>query len=327
MNVFQSGHGVNPGHGHTKYVEVKEAGESSAVVFPSIIAPAGERVIGALRTIAPVHIGEHTLWVGEDALFASNPRSDLSQSRLDDPVFIPALVRKAWQRLTYDSAPRGYYVSGLPAAWAADMEQCKRLAKRLRFAGIHKDDRIRIIAEPLGLIYSLLLDEHGERTDDLINYGRIGVVDFGHNTMDIIVVQGEVPLAATMETYALGTVGPLTKIRARINSAYDLSLSLYETDLAVQRGSVMVSGQTRCLTEDWYNPIAAAGVDAANQLAEVWKSGANLDLILVGGGGAALNALVAPTLARFPQAMVIPDAQMAIARGYAHLARRLARGL
>ncbi len=169
MHLFQSGHGVNPGHGYTKYVEVKGDGESSAIVFPSLIAPAGERVPGALRTIEPVHIGEQKWWVGEDALFTANPRSDLSQSRLDDPVFIPALVRKAWQKLTYDNAPRGYYVSGLPADWAADMEQCKRLAKCLRYAGVHKDDRIRIIAEPLGLIYSLLLDQHGGRTDDLIN--------------------------------------------------------------------------------------------------------------------------------------------------------------
>lgn len=327
MSLIQHGHGVNPGHGHTKYVQVKDKGESTSIVFPSLIAPAGDRVVGALRTIEPIRVGEHSWWVGDDALFAPNPRSDLSQSRLDDPVFIPALVRKAWQCLGTPTAPRGYYVSGLPAAWAADMEQCKRLAHRLRHAGVHPDDRIRIIAEPLGLIYSLLLDHHGERTDDLIHYGRIGVVDFGHNTLDIIVVQGEIPLAATMETYALGTAGPLAKIRARINATYDLALSLYETDLAVRRGHVTVSGRERPLPAGWETPIAATGDDAANQLAEVWKSGANLDLIVVGGGGAALEPLVAATLARFPQAERVPDGQMAIARGYAHLARRLARGL
>jgi hypothetical protein len=323
-----AGHGVNPGFGSMKYYRIPEGNLApDAVVFPSLIAPAGQRVIGALRTVEAVHVGETAWWVGDDALLDPNPRADRSQARLDDSTFIPALVRKAWDILGEGRSPRGYYVSCLPAAWASDFEMCKRLAGLLRYAGVHKDDRIRVVAEPLGLIYAHLLDAEGERTEDDLHELKVGVADFGHNTLDIIEVHREVPIEATMASYPLGTAGPLAAIRAKINATYDLSLSLWETDQAVRQSAVMVAGRGRPLPAGWDTPLIQTGAAAAAQLAEAWKSAAHLDVILVGGGGVECEPLVAATLERFPHARTVDDGQIAIAKGCAHLARRLARGL
>ncbi|NJO83639.1 MAG: hypothetical protein HC828_13095 [Blastochloris sp.] len=56
---------------------------------------------------------------------------------------------------------------------------------------------------------------------------------------------------------------------------------------------------------------------------ETWGSGAQFDAILIGGGGAEVEPLVAAIQKRFAHAHAVAQPQTAIARGYARLARRL----
>jgi hypothetical protein len=59
----------------------------------------------------------------------------------------------------------GYCVTGLPASWAHDLDEAHLLGARLR-AGYPYYSGIRVIVEPLGLIYALTLDNDGEIVGD-----------------------------------------------------------------------------------------------------------------------------------------------------------------
>lgn len=323
-----AGHGPNIGHGWVKYVVITPAGnELPPVIFPALVARATRGVAGALTRLSTVDADGITWWTGDDALHGV-PKTMLAQDRLSDPAFIPALVRGALQRFgdEFNGAPQGYCVSGLPATWAQDQTLARALGQRLREGTTYTG--VRAIAEPLGIIYAELLDTDGANVGDAaLQAGTIGIVDLGHHTVDICVVRKLVPQLPSLNTYQLGTAHPLGQIRALLSSRFERDFSLVETDHAVRSGTVTVAGRSRPLPDGWDRSLIENAEAIVTRLVEAWRSAANLDLILIGGGGSELQPLTAAISARFPHAEVVEEPQIAIAQGYARLARKLGRSV
>lgn len=320
-----AGHGVNIGHGFVKYVIAGADGsERLPLVFPAMIARAGRTVAGALARAESVVMGDDFWWTGEDALLSPAPLTYLGQERLTDDIFIPALLRGALQRLGQLQGAGGVCVTGLPAAWAVDEGKARALGERIRAAqpGYRS---IRVIPEPLGLVYAALLDGAGAVVGDLaLTGGRVGVIDLGHHTDDVCVVDRMRPIASSLATFQTGTARPLAQIATLLGEAYERELTLAEADAAVRARQVRIAGGARPLPEGWAEPLVENGAALARRLVERWGRGADLDAILIGGGGAELPQKVQAIQDRFPHARVVAQPQTAVARGYARLARRLA---
>ena len=324
---MMSAHGVNIGHGFVKYTWIDGEGQPQPMVtFPALVAASGGKVSGALGEIATVPLNGRQWLVGEDALHAASPLTILSRERLSDPVFIPALVRGALLRLgLWGAMPPAMCVTGLPATWAQDVTLARDLGARLRDA-TDGYQSIRVIPEPLGLVYAALLDDDGQIAGEAaLRDGVVGVVDIGHHTVDLAVIRGLVPNAGSLTTFQLGTARPLQAIRSRLSATFERELTLFETDEALRAGVLRVAGAQRALPPGCDLVLREHAAALAARLVESWGSGAQLDAIVLGGGGAALDPLVQAVQARFPQAQVIDAPQGAVARGYARLARRLAR--
>jgi hypothetical protein len=320
-----AGHGPNIGHGYVKYVIIDGSGqELTPVVFPAQIARASAAVAGALATAPTVELGGAAWWTGDDAAIGA-PLTMLAQDRLTHPVFIPALVAGALERLgRLNGSASGACVTGLPATWSQDLVKAQALGQRLRAA--YPYDRVRVIAEPLGLAYAAALDNHGAVAGDrAIVDGRIGVIDLGHLTVDVAELHRLAVVADSYDTWQLGTAGPLRTIRAQLGAATERELSLAETDMATRAGGVRVAGRLQALPAGWDRPLLERAEEVVGRLRERWGSGAGLDLILVGGGGAEVPSLAAAIGAAYPHAVIVDRPQTAIARGYARLARRLGR--
>ena len=322
--LLSAGHGVNIGHGFVKYVIVGPDGaERLPVVFPAQLARAGAAVSGALARAETVLMGDGFWWAGEDAQLGQ-PLTMLSQERLIDPVFIPALLKAALARLGLQAGAGGVCVTGLPASWARDEEKARQLAERIRAASPGYRT-IRVIPEPLGLVYAALLDGAGQVAGDLaLSSGRVGVIDLGHHTDDVCVVDRMRPIDSSMATYQTGTARPLAQLGDLLAEQLERTLSLAEVDQAVRSGRTRLAGRDVALPPQWDAPIRANGEALAARLIERWGRATDLDAILIGGGGAELAPKVQAIQARFPHARVIEQPQTAIARGYARLARRLA---
>lgn len=320
-----AGHGPNLGHGYVKYMVIDQHGQELApVVFPAMIARAGRAVSGALRQVDRVEVAGAHYWTGDDALLAPSPLTMLAQARLQDATFIPALLRGALGRLGHlNGSSTGACVTGLPATWAADADKAKLLGERLRSA-TPAYAKIRVIPEPLGLIYSALLDNNGQVAGDpILQTGRVAVVDLGHLTVDVAVVQRLTPIPASLDTYQLGTALPLMPIRARLSAHFERELTLHETDLAVRAGRLRIAGTEQPLPIGWDRPLLENGEAIGSRLVEQWGKGNQFDAILIGGGGAELPHLVEAITRKFGHARAVEQPQTAIARGYARLARRL----
>lgn len=319
-------HGANIGYGFVKYAVIDSRGQESVGVFPAILAPARAGVAGALDEVPTVEVRGRRYWVGEDALMGAH-YTLITQERLQDEIFIPAMVAAALERLMPAAARNGaspVCVTGLPATWAQDPVQAKLLGSRLR-DGYPGYGQIRVIAEPLGMLYSVLLDAQGKSVgDSALLEGQVAVVDIGHHTVDICVANKGRPVADELDTWPLGTHHPLNQIRSRLGFHTQRDLSLYETDLAVRTWSIKVAGKLHRLEPEYAQPLRETGQQLASRLKERWQRGTRFDAILIGGGGAALEPLTDMIKESFPQAYIVPEPQTAIARGYARLARRLA---
>lgn len=324
MSSTTAGHGPNIGHGFVKYVIIDRDGvELPPVVFPAQVARAARGVAGALSAARSVQVGGVHWWTGEDAALSDAPLTILAQDRLHDPAFIPALVAGAIDRLgQLNGAASGYCVTGLPATWADNPLMQQALGARLRDA--HPFGKLRVIAEPLGLAYAALLDNHGRTLgDQVLTSGRVGVIDLGHLTVDTAELLRLAVVKDSFDTWQLGTAAALRRIRAHLGAAFERELSLAETDAAVRAGQLTVAGQVRPLPRGWDAPLIEQGQQLLARFRERWGTGARLDVILVGGGGAEERRLVEPLLSTYGQARVVEQPQTAIARGYARLARRL----
>lgn len=320
-------HGINIGHGYVKYVAIDEDGrELPPVVFPALIAPAEGAVLGALDAAPVAMVRGQGYWTGEDALISGHPRSMLTQERLSDSVFVPVLVKGALARLgaTCAEALAGVAVTGLPATWAEDRDKLQALAARLREGAAYTD--LRALAEPVGAMHSVLLDEHGQEVGDpSLAGGRWLGCDWGHRTDDEVIVDRRRPVRSSLRTYDTGTSSALEQIGQHLAAHFDRDFTAYEVDMAVREGGVRVFGELRPLPLHWDRPLIEQGEVVARRMENRYTR-ERLDGILLFGGGAAERRKVEPVLARFPHAIVASDPQLAIARGYARTARRFGLG-
>ena len=326
------GLGINPGHGYVKLVLITDDHEPAVLTLPALISQAQHQLVGAIRRVQSVGFGNGYWWVGDDALIGQGSRTALNQDRIKDPVFIPVLVKGAIECMGRNGhglaieelVAEAFCVSGLPATWSVDRDLAHALVQRLRAAA--RLGKIKVIAEPLGLLYAALLDNNGEIAgDEELQSGKVAVVDLGHHTVDVAVMQRMVPEPDSLATYQLGTSRPLHTLQQRLSAAFDLDLPLYRVDQAVRTGTLRAGGVDEPLPQGWEKPLADNGRDIVAKLVEAWGSGRQFDAILIGGGGAEVPVLTEAIRSRFKQAHVIPDGQIAVALGYARLARLLAQ--
>lgn len=326
--TFDAGHGVNAGHGYTKLVVINRFGRQlDPVVFPSQLAEAGsQQVQGATRQPTRIEAGGSSWWVGEDAQLADTQLTMHTAERLEDIAFIPALVRSAYERLSLlDEQMGGVCVSCLPATWAASRERCAALGARIRAGTPFTYERIRVIPEPVALLYSLLFDDDGQEVGDPQLNGQVGVIDAGQVTLDLAVVRRRLPIEDRLATSAdLGMAAALNKVRARLSGALDMDLSLYEVDQAIRTGHVRMYGDDVHLPDGWDRPLISHANAMAAWIGEAWRGGAKLDAIVLGGGGAELEIVADRVRRLFRHLQVVAHPQIAVALGCARYARALA---
>lgn len=273
---------------------------------------------------AMVQVGGQHWWVGEDAGRLGQPRVLLSQDRLTDPVFIPALALAARDQLGLTGASgSGLCVTGLPGSWADDAMLCQQLYERLRAALPGYYEKVVVIAEQEALAFCMLLDNDGEMIGDArYRDGRGLVLDLGHHTDDGGKLDQARRVKGSFRTYPTGTARALTQIKNQLIAAFDRDFTLHETDQAIRDGAVTLGGgQQARLPNHWDRPLRENAETLVNQLQLDYGKGNDLDYALLGGGGALVEIKVAAVQKVYPFAGVVPDPQLAIARGYARLAR------
>ncbi len=221
-------------------------------------------------------------------------------------------------------------VLGLPLAYYSDKAAVRdsitgdsRFQREGRRAQTVKIVEARVVPQPFGAVLNLALDSNGAISDPDLAKARLGVIDVGGHTTNLLSVDRLSEVAYQSASVSVGGWDAVRALRTVLDDQAP-GLSLRDPDIAaalVARG-VHVYGRWLDLSKQIdriVEPMAATVIGQASQL---WNGAANLQRVIVAGGGA---LLLGDYLTRhFPHAAVIPDPVQANARGFWKLARRVA---
>lgn len=318
--------GLDLGYGFSK--ALSETGQQ--MVFPSLVAPAeairfqsdvGKATVGGITLR---NTSEGDLFVGELARRQGRPgavRSPRDRDRVADPI-VTHLADAAFAALLPDvDYACLQVVTGLPVDYYPDAEA---LAYHLK--GSHSIDtgerqmlvdvaEVRVVPQPFGALLAVLLDETGQLMPDVSHLvqGRVGVLDIGSYTTDLILVDGLEYIESGSGSLEVGVSTVLEMLRKALLDDYRVSYEPHQLEAALRRGWLVLNGQTVPL-----NGLASGRLETIAQSIEarartLWNIGTLSALMLAGGGAMALRRWLEPT---FGQAITAPEAALANVTGF-----------
>ena len=216
-------------------------------------------------------------------------------------------------------AMRDVAVRGRLAAWLGGRHEF-RVGRRRAAVEV---ERVAAAPQPLGAYFAWGLDDAGRWARDAKDaQRRVGVIDLGFNTLDLLVLEGGRPVRRYTGGDQLGVSRAAARLVSEVQRRYHRRLDLHEADDLLraaagggeaETGGVDVGALARGALAQWVGEV----VDYLNAQ---WGAEPNLAATLVTGGGAL--AAGAQLAARWPGATVLRDPVTANARGLARYARR-----
>lgn len=179
-------------------------------------------------------------------------------------------------------------------------------------------EKVRVIPQPFGSLFNLMLNDQGKAVQQRFITEKIGVIDVGFRTCDFSVADK----TRYSERGSLSTDSGISSAYAAIaNLLHEKSgvqIELYRLYEAVARGSIKIRGQKYDITALVQQAFAQLATRIATEANRLWADEWDIDaIVLTGGGGAAL----APHLQPLLQGEVLPmpadaDARLNNVSGY-----------
>lgn len=215
-------------------------------------------------------------------------------------------------------------VCGLPVAYYSDKAKVRdRLLGAHTFQRVGRNrqtvtvESVTVMPQGFGVLFGECLSNTGGVTDDALRSGRVGIIDVGGKTTNLLVASALTQVDRESGSLDAGGWSVVVRVQAYLDSEYpDLGLNEYELVPHILTGGVNYRGRPVDLTGVIGDAARTLAVEIIGGARRLWNGAARLDTILVAGGGA---HLVGPALLReFPdQARIVSgDPVFANALGY-----------
>ena len=334
--------GIDIGFGFTKATNGKDT-----LVFKSVLGEATdiqfrEPVLdgGPLEEHLQVDVDGKSYFVGELAERQSNVRFfTLDQSQFISR-FAKTLALAAAARLIGSYLPINL-VTGLPIGYYRDHKD--ELAGILQ--GEHKVaftdqsgkrqeksiniNKVRVIPQPFGSMFNLMLNDQGEISDPRLVKEKIGIIDIGFRTSDYTIADQMRYSERGSRTTDSGIARAFNVIASKLREKSNVNIELYRLYDAVARGTIKIRGKEYDLRELTEQVFAQLATSVANEVDRLWADDWDIDsMVITGGGGAVLAKHLQPLLKGQVVALdPAVDARLYNVQGYRKFGRHLwARG-
>ena len=301
--------GVDIGFGFTKVTNGRDH-----KVFKSVVGDANEMqfqdsLIKASDGDSPVlhvDIEGTTYFVGELAERQSSVRSfTLDQNQLMSR-YAKTLALTALANIVEDgSVVRA--VTGLPInAYRRHKDELGQLligkhCVRLTDAqGQEKEvnftiDRVRVIPQPFGSVFNLMLNDLGKVTDRRFLEEKIGVIDVGFRTADYTICDRTQYSERGSRTSDAGISQGFKIIAGALQEKSGVNVELFRLYDAVERGSIKIRGKNFGLKRITDQAMTQLAGQIASDVNGLWADDWDIDhVVITGGGGGALKSHIEP---------------------------------
>jgi len=303
--------GIDVGFGFTKATNGRDV-----LVFKSILGEATEiqyreQLLDAGPREEHLHLEvDGTFYfAGELAERQSNARfftldHDQFVSRFSKPLALAAV-----SRLVERNAPVKL-VTGLPVSYYRRHRE--ELAKALtgrhqvtladrqgkRSQTVLNVDQVRVVPQPFGSLFNLMLNDMGEAGDRRFLHEKIGVIDVGFRTADYTVADRTRYSERGSYTSEHGIAEAFGTVASRLQDKSGVNVELYRLYDSIGRGWIKIRGKKfdlQALTDKVFEQLSTSIATEVNRL---WADDWDIDtIVLTGGGGEVLAPHLKPMLA------------------------------
>jgi plasmid segregation protein ParM len=181
-------------------------------------------------------------------------------------------------------------------------------------------DKVKVVPQPFGTLYDQTLDDTGRVVDQDLSRAKVGIIDIGFKTADFAVADGMEFIDRLSTSTTTGLASAYGIIAGKLREIFAIDKENWEMDEIVERGEIRIAGKGYDLSEFKKETLEWVAAKLITVVDSLWDY-RDLDRILItGGGGQPLGQYL---MTEFPNAMIVENAQMANARGFHKLARRV----
>ncbi|HUN09090.1 MAG TPA: ParM/StbA family protein [Aggregatilineales bacterium] len=337
MNVLTVGLDVG-------YGVVKAVTDTSEISFPSVSGHAREIKFQA-ETLASRYPGDQLIdeeghWFVGDLALNQLPAGEILRLRgrtaneaTMGNAFRLRLAKAALGKLLGSGVGNGDVVhlrlaSGLPVDYMRDAGEFKAgLVGQHRIQTDAADfvvniTEVMVMPQPYGSAYAMMLTPAGE-INVYHTWMRTGVCDVGTYTVDLVLDDDGDYVDAESGSVESGVYTAQERIAAMLERDYREKIPHKIVESVLKTGMFTAHGKTidyRSEVEEALQPLRSATL---NLMSEKWQRGTTVDVIYLSGGGAEL--VYEEVYRAYPQTKLVPQAQMANARGYLYYANFMGR--
>ena len=174
-----------------------------------------------------------------------------------------------------------------------------------------------VMPQPYGSAYSQMLTPGGD-INVCHTYLRTGIVDVGTYTVDVALDDDGEFVDAESGSVEGGVYTAQERISAMLERDYREKMPYKIIEQVLRTGIFTASGRPIDYSEAVEEALAPLRSATLNLMSEKWQRGTTVDVIYLSGGGAEL--VYEQVADAYPQTRLVPEAQMANARGYLYYA-------
>lgn len=158
-------------------------------------------------------------------------------------------------------------------------------------------ERVRVIPQPFGSMFNLMLNEAGKAGNPRFVNEKIGIIDIGFRTADYTISDKTKYSERGSQSSDAGISAAYTVISNWIQEKSGTGIELYRLYEAISRGNIKIKGKRYDLTEVTRAALQQLATRIATEVNRLWADDWDIDsILLTGGGGSALAQYLIPQL-------------------------------
>lgn len=164
-------------------------------------------------------------------------------------------------------------------------------------------ERVRVIPQPFGSMFNLMLNDLGKPASQRFLTDKIGIIDIGFRTSDYTISEKTKFSERGSMSSDSGISAAYTAIAALLQEKSGVNVELYRLYESIARGNIKIKGQRYDLTTVVQHAFTQLAMRVATEVNRLWADDWDIDAIVITGGG---GAVLAPYLQPLLEGEVLP---------------------
>jgi len=158
-------------------------------------------------------------------------------------------------------------------------------------------NRIKVLPQPFGTLVNMLIDDRGQFVMPELSRQKVGIVDVGFRTTDIIISDRLSYIERGSKTSDAGISRAYSFIAEKLFDEIGVHIELYRLYEAVQVGTIKVRGREYDLSDLRQTAFRYLANIIAGDITRFWTEDWDMDyIVLTGGGGRDIHDFLVPLL-------------------------------